>query len=265
MPNLSQWWARPVYGSRWSSTPVVGQWSWLSGDWGSVFWPVSSKVVSELRSAFQKQLQTLEASTIQLFAFVAEDLAVATAGLLNNDASGLEVVSERERVIDGLYPELEHLLNAQLILEAPVARDFRLVISMLRIVPELERSHDLVVHIAEHADHMLGDELSPRSRGLVQRMGETGTEMWNEAAKAWHQRDPGAAEALDERDDDMDGLHAALLTELASGKMSIPVVMEMTLVGRYYERLGDHSVNIARRVAYLAGPTNEVSSQVHGR
>ena len=53
--------------------------------------------MSELRSAFQKQLRTLEASTIQLFAFVAEDLAVATAALLNNDASGLKVVSERER------------------------------------------------------------------------------------------------------------------------------------------------------------------------
>jgi phosphate transport system protein len=221
--------------------------------------------MSELRSAFTKQLQTLETSIIQLFAFVAEDLAVATAALLHNDANGLRVVSEREKVIDGLYPEVEDLLNAQLILEAPVARDFRLVISMLRILPELERSHDLVVHIAEHADHMLGDELSPRSRGLVQRMGETGTHMWNGVAQAWHQRDPGAAEALDERDDDMDGLHAALLAELGSGKMSVPVVMEMTLVGRYYERLGDHSVNIARRVVYLAGPTHQASRQVQAR
>ena len=140
-------------------------------------------------------------------------------------------------------------------LEAPVVSDFRILISMLRIWPELERSHDLVDHIAENAEHMLGDELSPRSRGLVQRMGETATKMWNGSAKALHQRDPTAAEALDERDDDLDGLHAALLVELASGKMSVPVVMEMTLVGRYYERLGDHCVNIARRVAYLAGPT----------
>ena len=131
--------------------------------------------------------------------------------------------------------------------------DFRLVISMLRIVPELERSHDLVVHIAEHATHMLGDELSPRSRGLVQRMGETATEMWTQAAQAWSQRDPEAAEALEERDDDMDSLHGALLAELASGKMSLPVAMDMTLVARFYERLGDHSVNVARRVAYISG------------
>ena len=135
-----------------------------------------------------------------------------------------------------------------------MAGDFRLVISVLRIVPELERSHDLVVHIAEHATHMLGDELSPRGRGLVQRMGETAAEMWNETANAWYQRDAEAVDALDERDDDLDSLHSALLAELASGRMSLPVAMDMTLVARYYERLGDHSVNIARRVVYLAGP-----------
>ena len=52
----------------------------------------------------------------------------------------------------------------------------------------------------------------------------------------------------------MDELHSSLLAELASGRMALPVAMEMTLVGRFYERLGDHAVNIARRVAYLAGP-----------
>ncbi len=67
------------------------------------------------------------------------------------------------------------------------------------------------------------------------------------------QRDPTAAEALDDRDDDLDSLHAALTAELASGTMSLPVTMDMTLVARYYERLGDHAVNIARRVVYLAG------------
>ena len=217
----------------------------------------ASPVMSELRTAFHKQLETLEGNVIHLFAFIAEDLAVATDALLSNDANGLTLVSERELIIDGLYHEIEDLVNTLLIREAPVASDFRLVISVLRIVPELERSHDLVVHIAEHGSHMLGDELSPRCRGLVQRMGETASEMWNQVANAWYRRDSEAVEALDERDDDLDGLHAALLAELASGQMRLPVVMEMTLVGRYYERLGDHSVNVARRVAYLAGPKPE--------
>ena len=212
--------------------------------------------MSELRTAFHRELESIEGIMIQLFAFITEDLALATDALLSNNADTLNLVSERETAIDGLYHEIENLGDKILVLQAPVVGDFRLVISMLRIVPELERSHDLVVHIAEHATHMLGDELSPRSRGLVQRMGETATEMWTQAAKAWSQRDPEAAEALEERDDDMDSLHGALLAELASGKMSLPVAMDMTLVARFYERLGDHSVNVARRIAYVAGPAH---------
>jgi phosphate transport system protein len=91
---------------------------------------------------------------------------------------------------------------------------------------------------------------------MVQMMGQTAAEMWNRASNAWYQRDFEAAEALEERDDDMDSLHAALIAELASGKMSLAVVMDMTLVARYYERVADHAVNIARRVAYLAGPSH---------
>ena len=212
--------------------------------WGSM---------SELRTAFHRELASIEGMMIQLFAFITEDLALSTDALLSSNADTLNLVSERETAIDGLYHEIENLGDKLLVLQAPVVGDFRLVISMLRIVPELERSHDLVVHIVEHATHMLGDELSPRSRGLVQRMGETATEMWTQAAQAWSQRDPEAAEALEERDDDMDSLHGALLAELASGKMSLPVAMDMTLVARFYERLGDHSVNVARRVAYISG------------
>ena len=124
---------------------------------------------------------------------------------------------------------------------------------MLRIVPELERSHDLVMDIATRANHILSDDLSPRSRGLVERMGTLVSDMWRQAADSWYQRDRSAAVALEERDDEMDELHASLIAELASGRMALPVTMEMTLVARFYERLGDHAVNIARRVIYLAG------------
>jgi phosphate transport system protein len=120
-------------------------------------------------------------------------------------------------------------------------------------VPELERSHDLVVDIARRADHILSEDLSPRSRGLVERMGNLVSDMWRQAADSWYQRDRSAAAALAERDDEMDELHASLIAELASGRMALPVTMEMTLVARFYERLGDHAVNIARRVIYLAG------------
>ncbi len=209
--------------------------------------------MAEHRQEFQGELEAIEAKVIELFAMVAEDLPGATSALLNGDADAVETLGERERVIDALYPEIEDLVNREILLQAPVASDLRFLLSVLRIVPELERSHDLVMHIATRANHILGGDLSPRSRGLVERMGSLASAMWRQAADSWYQRDRSAAFTLAERDEEMDELHASLIAELASGQMAIPVTMEMTLVARDYERLGAHAVNISRRVAYLAG------------
>jgi len=213
--------------------------------------------VVEHRQEFERELEAIEAKVIELFAMVAEDLPGATQALLTGNAQVLQMLNEREQLIDALYPEIEELVNREILLQAPVASDLRFLLSVLRIVPELERSHDLVVQIASRANHLLGEDLSPRTRGLVERMGILASDMWRQAVDSWYQRDRSAALALEERDDEMDEFHASLLTELASGRMALPVTMEMTLVARFYERLGDHAVNIARRVVYLAGPATE--------
>jgi phosphate transport system protein len=190
---------------------------------------------------------------------VAEDLPRATKALLTGDSEAFAVLVEREQVIDALYPEIEDLVNGEILLQAPVAQDLRFLLSVLRIVPELERSHDLVIQIAAMANHILSDDLSPRSRGLIEQMGNLASAMWRQAADSWYQRDRSAAAQLQERDEGMDELHASLIAELASGSMSLPVAMELTLAGRAFERLGAHAVNIARRVIYLAGtsPNNK--------
>ena len=209
--------------------------------------------MGEHRQEFQRDLEAIEAKVIELFAMVAEDLPGATDALLSGSDDVIQALAEREKVIDALYPEIENLVNREIVLQAPVASDLRFLLSVLRIVPELERSHDLVIDIAHRANHILSQDLSPRSRGLVERMGNLASVMWRQAADSWYQRDRSAAVALRELDNEMDELHASLIAELASGPMAIPVTMEMTLVARFYERLGDHAVNIARRVIYLAG------------
>jgi phosphate transport system protein len=205
------------------------------------------------RQAFDRELGAIEAKVIELFTMVAEDLPRATDALLNGDSEAVQALAERDRAIDELYPEIEELANHELLLQQPAASDFRLLISVLRVVPELERSHDLIVNIARRGNLILSQDLSARSRGLIEHMGNLASEMWREAVDCWCERDRSAAAALGERDDEMDESYASLMAELASGEMTLPVTMQLTLVARFYERLADHAVNIARRVTYLAG------------
>lgn len=207
----------------------------------------------EHRQEFGRELEAIEAKVIELFAMVAEDLPKATDALLTGDTEGLGQLAEREQTMNALYPEVEELVNREILLQAPVASDLRFLLSVLRIVPELERSHDLVMQIATRAAHILSNDLTPRTRGLVERMGTLASAMWRQAADSWYQRDRSAAIALGERDEDMDELHASLIAELASGQMAVPVTMEMALAARDFERLGAHAVNVSRRVVYLAG------------
>jgi phosphate transport system protein len=207
----------------------------------------------EHRQQFQRELEAIEAKVIELFSMVSEDLVKATEALLSGDSETVRLLDEREQAIDALYREVETLVDREIALQAPVASDLRFLLSVLRVVPELERSHDLVEHIARRADHILGEDLTARSRGLIQRMGTLASGMWRQAADSWYKRDRSVAAVLEQRDEEMDELHASLTAELASGRMALPVTMEMTLVARFYERLGDHAVNIARRVVYLAG------------
>jgi phosphate transport system protein len=205
------------------------------------------------RQQFARELEAIEAKAIELFAMVAEDVPRATDALLNGDSDVARALAERDRVIDALYPEVEQLANREMLLQQPLASDFRLLVSVLRVVPELERSHDLIVDIARRGNLILSQDLSGRSRAIIEHMGNLASEMWREAVDCWRERDRSVAVVLDERDDEMDELYTSLMSELASGGMTLPVTMELTLVARFYERLADHAVNIARRVIYLAG------------
>src|ERR1700683_4122416 len=209
--------------------------------------------MAEHRQEFEHDLEAIEAKIIELFAIVAEDIPEATNALLTGSNEIMQRLLDRDKTISALYPETEELANREILLQAPVADDLRFLLSVLRVLTEFELSHDLVIQIASRANHFLSDDLSPRTRGIVERMGSLAADMWRQAADCWYQRGRAAAAPLAERDDEMDQLYSSLIAELASGQMALPVTMEMTLVARFYERLGDHAVNIARRVVYLAG------------
>jgi phosphate transport system protein len=185
---------------------------------------------------------------IQLFARVTDAIAGATLALLSGDREASKTLVDGDVAIDALYREIERVVEANIAACADSSAHLRYLIDVLRLLPELERSGDLAEHIARRGVRGLAAEMSARSRGLVERMGEVASAMWRTSADAFGDGALDVGARLEERDDEMDELHVNLISELASGSMEIPVVIELTLIGRFYERLGDHAVNLAKRV-----------------
>jgi phosphate transport system protein len=206
----------------------------------------------EIRKRFHQQLDEIDAKVIRLFALVTESVAAATESLLANDTEAARELTERDSLVDQLEVDLEQVAVRELLMEQPMARDMRYLVSVLRIVPELERSGDLAEHVAQRAVTGLALRLTPTVRGLLEQMGTTCVEMWRGAADAWAERDPDAAERLDDVDDRLDNLHDQLVVELGLADLALPDAVQTTLVARFYERLGDHAVHISERIRYLA-------------
>jgi phosphate transport system protein len=210
-------------------------------------------MAEDLRVGFHRELDEIDQKVVQLFALVSEGLSAATDAFLAGDREAAKQLIDRDKVIDSLYIDVEEIVYRQLATQSPMAKDLRFLLSVLRIVPELERSGDLAEHIAARAARGVASALTPRIRGLVEQMGLVGTEMWRMAADAYVERDENAAVELNERDDELDELHVSLTAELVSGQLTVPIALEMALVARFYERLGDHAVNIGERIRYIAG------------
>lgn len=197
-------------------------------------------------------MDPIERRMTQLFALVSEALAGATDALLSKDVSAGQTVVDGDPAIDDLAAQVELLVWERLGTEPLPAATLRHLVGVLLIVPELERSGDLAEHIAQRAVSNLGAEMSPLSRGIVQRMAEAALEMWRTAADAYVDRaaDP---DSLNEDDEEIDILHDRLTGEISSGTMPAPVGAQVTLLARFYERIGDHAVNLARRIEMLHG------------
>src|SRR5260370_14137032 len=169
---------------------------------------------------------------------VGEDLSEAATALLVGDGQVVAILMERDQEIDALYREVEELVQREILLQAPVASDLRFLLSVLRIVPELERSHDLIVQIAASAGNAPAAGLSPSGLGMLTRMGQLAGEMWNQTSDCWYQRDSSTAGRPATADRGVDDLHAPLHAELGAGSMPVPATMELTPATRFLARLG---------------------------
>ncbi len=207
-----------------------------------------------IRSVFQDELDGVSQSLVDLTDMVALSIAKATESILNSNLKLAEEVIATDDNID----EFQHALDARIIdiiaRQQPVASDLRALVTALRMSADLERMGDMSHHVAKitrlrHPDAAIPAELI----ASFKQMGEAAEKIARKTGSVIASRDTQVALEVESDDDEMDKLHRNLIRTLVdpSWKYGVESAIDLTLLGRYYERYADHAVSVSRRVYYL--------------
>ncbi len=210
--------------------------------------------VTGMRDLFYDELDDVVAELVAMTAAVRKAVRLATEALLGADGQKSEAVIAGDKVIDESRQIIEQRALRLLATQQPVATDLRQLVASLRMAGDLERMGDLSVHIAKVARRRLPQVAVPDGvRTTVETMAAVADEMIASAARIVAERDVDAAAQLEVDDDQMDDAHRGLFRVLLAEEWPYGVesAIDMALLGRYYERIGDHAVSMARRVVFL--------------
>ncbi|MGK8512725.1 phosphate signaling complex protein PhoU [Nocardia asiatica] len=208
-----------------------------------------------MRTRFHENLDQL-ADRLQAMCLRNRDaIAAATNALLGADLELSEQAIDICHEIDAMREDCEHTAVSLLALEAPVAGELRRVVTAIQLVGDLVRMATLAEHIANvarrrHPEHAVPEAVRP----LVSSMGAAATAMATSAATVLASGDAYDAAQLDGQDDTMDLLHQRLLAAILADDWTggTPAAVDLTLLGRYYERFADHAVEVGRRTVFMA-------------
>jgi len=207
-----------------------------------------------MREAFAEQLDRVFDDLVSITRLVEEAVARATKALTTGDPDLAERVISGDLTIDVAREKVEDQAFSLLMLQQPVAGDLRTVVAALRMVSELERMGDLAVHVAKIARLRVPELAVPETaRPTVERMAAVAQQMVGRTAQVIADRDVEAAAALAADDEEMDRLRRDSFAELLGEGWShgVEPAVDIALLGRYYERIADHAVSVAKRVVYV--------------
>ncbi len=216
-----------------------------------------------MRDLYYEQLDAIVDDMVTLTGSVRRAVAAATAALLNADAPLAEQVIDGDKVIDETIEGIEERALLLLATQQPVATDLRQLVATLRMLTDLERMGDLSVHVAKVARLRMPEVAVPTNlQPTIMAMASVADQMIHAASRIVANRDLVAAEKLEDTDDEMDKLRKELFRVLLgdSWDHGVEPAIDLALLGRYYERIGDHAVSMSRRVVYLVTgevPTHE--------
>jgi phosphate transport system protein len=207
-----------------------------------------------MRDAYFDQLDTIVDDLVAMTHDVQEAVARATEALLTADAEIAEKVISDDAQIDAARERVEHKSFELLALQQPVASDLRMLVAALRMVADLERMGDLSVHVAKVARLRVPQVAVPRELvPTIERMAHVAEKMVGTVAGVIADRDVHGALQMEEDDEEMDQLRSSSFRLMLSDSWphGVEPAVDIALLGRYYERIADHAVSLARRVVYL--------------
>ena len=211
--------------------------------------------MDEIRKSFHQQLEDIKQDVIELAAMVVESIPRATQALLDADLSAAQAVIDYDDFLDAKSLEIDEHCLRLLALQQPMASDLRVIMTAMRLNWDLERAGDLACNICKTIRRMYGTPIEPKLRGLIVQMSEEAYRLTHLAIDAYAERNVALAAALDDMDDRLDALQRdfviALIEQHDRSVMPLQSAVQLALVARYYERLGDHAVNIGERIQYM--------------
>lgn len=207
-----------------------------------------------MRDIFHDELDEVGKRVLEMTNLVALAMERATQSLLDANLALADQVIADDRRIDTLRTDLEDRTFQLIAQQQPVATDLRVLISTIHLAADLERMGDLAHHVAKIARLRYPEvAVPPEARDIISQMGEVAASLVQKVAAVVDGRDVALAQAIEQEDDSMDALRRKLFTVVLSPNWprGTEAAIDMTLLGRYYERYADHAVAVARHTIFI--------------
>jgi phosphate transport system protein len=207
-----------------------------------------------MREAYHVELEQLADHLAAMSVQVAEAMERATRALLEADLSLAEQVISDDAKVDNARAQCEEQAYALLALQAPVATDLRTVLAAIHAAESLERMGDLALHVAKTARRRHPEPVLPESvRPYFAEMGEVAVKLARQTEQVIKSKDVEAAKTLESDDDQVDDIHRHLFTVIMDREWphGVAAAVDVTLLGRFYERYADHAVSVAKRMIFV--------------
>ena len=216
-------------------------------------------VQSKHRIAYHQELDNLESQIIRLGAMTTEMIPRGTDVLLGGNLQDAQELIDSDEKVNELALGIEEQCYTILALQAPMASELRRIVSFTKLAAEIERSADLMVNVCKASRRMYGASMSPRIRGVVAGMSKEAVKMMKLSLDSFADKNVSLAAALADIDDELDQLNRDMVEAIfeanAAKEIDLASSVQLALIARYYERIGDHAVNIGEQVMYMVTGT----------